>query len=194
MPTGNRKLPQGKPRRPRGPAGNKAAKRRHRQLLDTLRRQKRAWTLYIDPAKHLTLDDVGKRLGVSGKTVWYDIAAVRDRLIATGALDADIIRLRQQHQLERIRSAHWRKRAAVGNAGVLLDIAKREAALNGLDLKRTDAWTPAQVTELVQRITAGFLRVVSDVELRRQFAEVLRAEAPVEGEVLGLPVATTKEG
>lgn len=156
-----------------GPPAHREAVRRAKELEARLKRQKQVWQLFTGPDE-LTLDQIGARLGVSGKTVFYDRKAVIDRMIASGLLDADLRRIKVDSQLSAVVRAHWSKLGDPRHSAIVLQAQRDIRQLNGLDLEKKDAYSYEQMVTALRAMAAVFLEVVSDVEARRLYAAGIR--------------------
>lgn len=168
-----------------GPPAHREAVKVARRKVEILERQNRAWELFVAGA---TFKQIGEACQVSAKTAWYDCKAVLERLEAEQALNAVTLITRQQARLDALHRAHFPKRDESDSAQILLAISRREAQLHGLDKKRDDVVPVEQVLSFVKNITATFMEIVVDAEMRRKFLMGLRQQmgplATLTGEVV----------
>jgi hypothetical protein len=156
-----------------GPAAHKEATRRAREALRIAERRKKAWDLFV--GRDMTFEQIGKALDVSGKTAHGDVIAYRDAAVREEMFgDPDLARQRQQAGLSALVATHWKGRRKRVSAEVILGAFQQEARLLGLNLQRKDTFTAEQVVGLVRGLTALFMEVVQDPDLRRQFSQGLK--------------------
>lgn len=154
-----------------GPPGHKEAVRNARKAEEIATRRRKAWKLFLEDA---TFDEIGKACGVSNYTAWHDCMAYYEGLQQRDLDQAELLLAQQNGQLAALVRTHWYKKHEKASADVILRALERRARLYGLDRQRADTFTPEQVLNLLRGVTALFLEIVSDTELRRQFAAGLR--------------------
>jgi len=176
---GRRPHGNGKSRKPKrgltsgvlsGPPAHNEAVHKARDAERQAVRRKAAWRLFVD--RGLTFEEIGKALGVSGKTAHGDVMAYKEGL--ADLTDAELVRARQAAGLDGIVAAHWKRRGRKANAEVILDAFQHEARLFGVNLQRKDSYTADQVLGVLRSITALFMEIVQDPDARRQFSLGLR--------------------
>jgi len=91
-----------------GKASSREAVRKAEEEVARAKRRRAAWELWI--GERLTFEQVGARLGVSGKTAWYDCVAHRDELVRAELLNPETLRVRQLGAIDAVVGAHWKNR------------------------------------------------------------------------------------
>ncbi len=159
-----------------GPAAHKEAVRNARTAQRIAARRHKAWELFVGGA---TFVQIGQALEVSNRTAWYDVKAVYDGLLAHGLVNADLMRMRQQAELDALKRANWDRATKKGNkasADVIMKTLDREARLNGLDRERKEVYSYDQVMLIVQAAAAVYMKVEADLEKRRLYIAGLRRQ------------------
>lgn len=149
-----------------GPAGHRIATRRQAQIEQIRKRQDQAFRFYAD--QRLTLTEIGRRLGVSTKTAWYDVTAAADRIDRDEPYLADrkILIAKVQRNLDTVAKAHLPKVRTKASADVILAVLRDERKLHGLDPK-DDAVPADRVLGFVRDLVGLVLASVPDEATRK---------------------------
>lgn len=164
-----------------GPPAHRMSVRRAAEIQRITERRVQAWELHA--IYKLTFDQIGARLGVSGKTAHGDVQFMARALVEQSFVDVEQRRLAQQALLDRMVQANIGKATNPKApdhraAATVLAALEREARLNGLDIRRIDGYTPDQLMRVVGGLVTAFLELVpedgalpSGRELRQRYAE-----------------------
>lgn len=154
-----------------GPAAHKETVRRAKKAEEKAARRLKAWDYLLAGC---TFKQIGQLCGVSDYTAWHDCMAYYEHLATHMPASLELKVAQQDGQLDALIRSHWAKKQEKASADIILRAQERRAKLFGLDRQRDGMFTADQVMGLVRGVTALFLEVVNDAELRRQFAVGLR--------------------
>ena len=150
-----------------GPGGHKQSIQGARDERRILVRQQDASRLYVD--QMLTYEEIGKRLGTSIKTAWYDVDAARARLYADATAETRAILQRQQALIDRLYKAHQRQATrktspSKSSSEVVLEVMGHEAKLRGLYPERKQGYSLDQVLSILRNYTGIVMDALRGIE------------------------------
>ena len=177
-----------------GPPSHKSAIARAQELELITERGRRAWQLFVGGA---TFNQIGKELGVSGKTAYYDCISVKKAMpLVLGIEGLELLKARALDRIQAMILTHWPNRGKKPSADVIKGMLEREAAMLGLDAPKTpQGFTADEVARILSGISVDIRQIVTDatmlraihVALQRRSGLLASAETPPEAPVVSEP-------